>query len=407
MAEAQARAAPPDGGGAWARARLVLIIGALSAFGPLSIDMYLPALPSMAHDLAGAAWQVQLTLTGCLLGLAGGQLVAGPLSDRLGRRRPLVAGVGVYAAASLACAFAPSVPVLVALRLVQGAAGAAGIVISRAVVRDLHEGHALAQFLALTMVVNGLAPILAPIIGAQILHLTTWRGVFLVLAAIGAGLCAMAALGLPETLPAQRRRTGGVGVTLGVFRRLASDRVFLGYALAGSLAFAAMFTYISGSPFVLQERYGISPQLFSFIFATNAFGIMVNSQISAGLVKRVGARRLLAAGLAASICGGALLLADAVAGWGLAGILPGFFLVVASIGLIAPNTTALALQEHAQEAGSASALLGLGQYVVGGLVAPLAGSGGAGALLPVAVIMAVCSVGAGWAFGTLTRARRG
>lgn len=407
MAEAGAVAAHSAAGErAASRLRLILIIGALSAFGPLSIDMYLPSLPSLARDLSGAAWQVQLTLTACLLGLATGQLVAGPLSDRLGRRRPLLIGVATYAAASFACAFAPSVPALIAVRLVQGAAGAAGIVISRAVVRDLHEGPALAQFLALTMVVNGLAPILAPIIGAQLLHVTTWRGVFVVLGAIGIGLLAMAVFGLPESLPPDRRRAGGIGTTMGVLHRLASDTQFLGYALTGSLAFAAMFTYISGSPFVVQDQHGGSPQLFSFIFATNGFGIMVAGQVSARLVHRVGARALLVAGLAASALGGVLLLTVVLLGGGLAGILPAFFLVVASIGLISPNTTALALADHAQDAGSASALLGVAQYITGGVSAPLAGVGGTGTALPMAVLIAACSLGAVLTFGTMAKPRR-
>lgn len=388
------------------RLRLILIIGALSAFGPLSIDMYLPALPSLARALSGPAWQVQLTLTACLLGLATGQLVAGPLSDTLGRRRPLLVGLATYAAASLACAFAPSVPVLIGLRLVQGAAGAAGIVISRAVVRDLYEGHALAQFLALTMVVNGLAPILAPILGAQILHVTTWRGVFVVLGVIGVGLLALAALGLPETLTESRRRAGGVRVTLGTFGRLAADRGFLGYVLALGLAFGAMFTYISGSPFVIQVRYGASPQVFSLMFAANAFGIMVAGQIGARLVKRVGPRALLAVGLATSVTGGVLLLAVVALGGGLAGILPAFFLVVASIGLISPNTTALALADHAGDAGSASALLGVAQFVIGGVAAPLAGLGGPGAAMPMAAAIAAASGGAAVAFVGLTRPQR-
>jgi len=237
------------------RARLLLILGVLSAFGPLSIDMYLPALPALSRDLRASAAQTQLTLSACLLGLALGQLLAGPLSDALGRRRPLLIGVAAYAVASLLCVLAPSVGVLILLRFVQGLAGAAGIVIARAIVRDLHAGLAAARYFSLLMLVNGLAPILAPIIGGQLLRLTSWRGVFGLLAAIGALLLLAVATGLRETLPRADRHVGGVPATLATFRQLAADRLFVAYALSSGLALAAMFAYISGSPFVLEGRY--------------------------------------------------------------------------------------------------------------------------------------------------------
>jgi DHA1 family bicyclomycin/chloramphenicol resistance-like MFS transporter len=269
-----ASAAPRRGG----RAQVVLILGALSAFGPLSIDMYLPGLPSLGATFDAPAWAVQLTLTACLAGLALGQIVAGPLSDRFGRRRPLLAGVSAYAVASLLCALAPTVHTLVVLRFAQGVAGAAGIVIARAIVRDMHSGVAAARFFSLLMLVNGLAPILAPVIGGQVLTVTTWRGVFVVLAAIGALLVAAAAAGLRETLAPADRHPGGVGETLRTFRRLLSDRVFVGHALACGLAFGAMFAYIAGSPFVIQDIYGASPQLFSVMFAVNALGLVAAGQ---------------------------------------------------------------------------------------------------------------------------------
>ena len=374
--------------------KLVLIIGALSAFAPLSMDMYLPALPSLSRSLGGTAWEVQLTLTACLLGLAIGQLVAGPLSDRIGRRRPLLFGVGAYALASLACGLAPSVPALIALRLIQGASGAAGIVIARAVVRDLYDGPALARFLALALAVNGIAPILAPIVGGQIIRFGPWRIVFLVLGLIGLALLAAAAFGLPETHARVRRAQGGVRDAMRTFRSLAVDRRFQGYALSVGLAYAAMFAYISGSPFVIEDRFGLPPQVFSVIFAVNAFGIMLAGQTSARLVHRLGARRLLRLGLGMSLTGACLLVVVGVTGLGLGGILPGFFLTVASIGLINPNATALALGRHGTDAGSASALLGLAQFVIGGAAAPLAGLGGSVAEMPMVLTMAMASVGA-------------
>ncbi len=339
------------------RAQLVFILGALSAFGPLSIDMYLPALPSLSRDFGTGASQAQLTLSACLLGLALGQVIAGPLSDELGRRRPLLVGLAAYALASLLCVVAPSVYVLVALRFIQGLAGAAGIVIARAIVRDLHSGVAAARFFSLLMLVNGLAPILAPIFGGLLLRFTSWRGVFIVLAIIGTLL-------------------------------LLANRPFMGYALSCGLAFAAMFAYISGSPFVLQEIYGLSPQLFSVIFGTNALGLVTASQINGRLVGRVPPVRLLVAGLIATATGGvALLSVVTIGGIGLVGILPSLFVVVSSLGFVMPNATALALSDHPRIAGSASALLGVLQYAVGATVAPLVGAFGTATALPMAIVI--------------------
>ncbi|MFN8497092.1 MAG: Bcr/CflA family multidrug efflux MFS transporter [Anaerolineae bacterium] len=385
------------------RLRLVLIIGGLSAFGPLSIDMYLPALPSLGQDLGGSASVVQLTLTAFMLGLALGQLVAGSLSDSLGRRRPLIVGLVLYTTASLLCVFAPSIGALIALRFVQGASGAAGTVIARAVVRDYFSGNDVARFFALTMLVNGLAPILAPIIGGQILLFTSWRGVFLLLTVIGAVMLTAVSFGLGESLPRERRRPGGFRSSVAPFRRLALDRVFLGYALAMGLAFGAMFAYISGSPFVLEDIYGVSPQAFGLFFGLNALGIVMVSQVSVRLIERVGPRALLGAGLVAAFSGGVLLLVVVVMGGGLAGILPALFLVVASIGLTSPNATALAMADHPDVAGSASAFLGLLQFVIGALVAPLVGIAGTTTALPMAIVIAGLTAGAGIVFLSMTR----
>ncbi len=367
----------------------ILILGALTAFGPLSIDMYLPALPSLTRDFGTSPSQVQLTLSACLLGLAAGQLVAGPLSDVLGRRRPLLVGLAGYAVASLLCAVAPTAPALVGLRFAQGCAGAAGIVIARAIVRDLYSGIALARFFSLLMLVNGLAPILAPLFGAQLLRVTPWRGVFVALAVIGGGLLIAAAAGLRETLPPQRRQAGGMGATLTTFRGLLGDRAFMGYALSCGLAFAAMFSYISGSSFVLQDIYGVSPQLFSVLFGLNALGLVAMGQVNGWLVGRVSPRRLLRLGLRATALGGLALLAIVAGGVGLVGVLPALFVVVASLGLILPNASTLALASHPHSAGSASALLGVLQYAVGAAAAPLVGLGGSMTALPMAMVIAV------------------
>jgi MFS transporter, DHA1 family, multidrug resistance protein len=387
------------------RARVVVILGALSAFGPLSIDMYLPGLPSLGATLDAPAWAVQLTLTACLTGLALGQIVAGPLSDRFGRRAPLIAGVAAYAAASLLCAVAPSVFALVVLRLVQGFAGAAGIVIARAIVRDMHSGVAAARFFSLLMLVNGLAPILAPVIGGQILRVTTWRGVFVVLAAIGVVLAVAAAAGLRETLAPADRHPGGVGETLVTFRRLIADRGFVGHALACGLSFGAMFAYISGSPFVLQDIYGASPQLFSVMFATNALGIVAASQANRALLRRADPRTLLRGALAVQAAAAVALLVAVAAGAGVWPIVVLLFVVVASVGIVFPNATALALADHPRVAGSASGLLGVLQFIVGAAAAPLVGVGGTGTAVPMATVIAAMGV-AGLVCATVVAADR-
>jgi MFS transporter, DHA1 family, multidrug resistance protein len=373
------------------RALDLLLLGALSSFAPLSIDMYLPALPAMARDLQASPTAAQLSLTACLIGLAAGQLLAGPLSDARGRRRPLLAGVAVYAVASALCIAAPSIWVLLVLRLAQGFAGAAGIVIARAVVRDRYEGDAMARFYALLLMVNGAAPILAPVLGAQLLHVTTWRGVFAVLAGIGVVLLAASAAGLPESLPPQRRQTGGLRTTLRDGRQLLGDREFCGYALASGLAFGAMFAYISGSPFVLQTKFGISPQLFSLIFAINGLGIIATGQVSRWLIGRASPRTLLRAGLTGSAAGGAALLAAALTGLGLPVILPALFVVAASIGFVLPNAMALGLEQHAHDAGSASGVMGLAQFAIGAAAAPLVGVAGPHTDLPMALV--ICALG--------------
>jgi MFS transporter, DHA1 family, multidrug resistance protein len=376
--------------------QLVVLLGALSTFGPLSMDMYLPGLPAMARDLSAPAWAAQLTITTSMLGLAGGQLVAGPISDAFGRRRPLLVGLAAYMATSLLCAMAPNVWMLLLLRLGQGCAGAAGIVIARAVVRDLHTGVEAARFFAMLMLVAGLAPILAPLVGGELLHVTDWRGIFVVLGAIGALLLLAAWWLLAETLEEHDRHGGGLVATLGVFGGLVRDRTFMGYVLSAGLTFAAMATYIAGSPFVLQDIHGVSPQLFSVLFALNAGGIMLASQVSRALVGRHGPRRLLDAGVAIGAAGGAGVLVSVVAGLGLGGLLPSLFVMVSSIGLVLPNAAALALADHPRTAGSASALLGLAQFAIGAMAAPLGGVAGSHTALPMGIVMAVLS-GAGLA----------
>ncbi len=372
------------------------LLGALSMFAPLSTDMYLPALPSVAHDLAASSAAVALTLTASMLGLGFGQLVAGPLSDTFGRRRPCLIGIALYTLSSLLCAVAPDVWTLSALRLLQGAAGAAGIVISRAVVSDLFSGSEAARYFARLMIVMGLAPILAPVIGGQLLHVTNWRGVFVVLAAIGAVLMAAAWRGLSETLPPGARQRSGFANTRAVLGVLVRDRRLVALTACYSAGFGAVFAYISGSPFVLEKIFGLSPQLFGVLFGMNAVGLVTTSQIGGRIVTRTGPRRLLNIGVAMACVVGVALAVSVVTHAGLVAVETCFFLLISSYGLVGPNATALALAPFPHVAGSASALMGLSQFTLGAAVAPLVGIAGQHTAVPLAiVVLAMVFGGAG------------
>jgi DHA1 family bicyclomycin/chloramphenicol resistance-like MFS transporter len=384
-------------------ATLIVLLGLLSAFGPLSLDTYLPALPELQSDFGTSTALAQLTLSSCLLGLATGQIVAGSISDAFGRHRPLLFGLGLYALASVLCAVAPSIWVLILIRYVQGAAGGTGIVIARATVRDLHEGTAAARFFSRLMLISGLAPILAPILGGQLLRFVDWRGVFVFLALIGVALLIAAAVLLPETLSDDRKHNGGLSHTLATFGSLLRDRVFMGYALTMGFTGAALFGYIASSPFVLQEIFDISQQGFSVIFGTVAIGYIISSQINARLVGRYPLRWLLHRGLTVfALCGAALFIA-VMLDLGLIGILIPLYAMMWTMGFIFPNSTALALTDYPHAAGSASAFLGLAQYATGAIAAPLVGIAGEDTATPMAVIIGVASSGALVAFTTLSR----
>jgi DHA1 family bicyclomycin/chloramphenicol resistance-like MFS transporter len=370
------------------------VLGALTAAAPLSLDTYLPALPTLTADLATTPSVTQLSLTSCLLGLALGQLVAGPLSDVLGRRRPMLLGATGFAVASALCAVAPSVEVLVALRLAQGLLGAVGIVVARAVVRDTSDATTAARSFATLMLVSGVAPIAAPVLGGQLLRVTSWRGVFVALAVYGtlAGLAVL--LFVRESLPATRRRAGSAAATLASFRVLLGDRRVVACVLAAGLLFAAMFAYISGSTFVLQDLYGLSPQGFSGVFGANSVAIVASVQVAGRLAGsgRVRPERLLAIGLVTAMTGTGVLLASALLDVGLAGILSGLVVTVIGVGLVLPSATTLTLADHPEHAGSASALLGTAQFLIGAGVAPLVGLAGSRSAVPMASAMAASVV---------------
>ncbi|WP_155386191.1 multidrug effflux MFS transporter [Catellatospora paridis] len=369
--------------------RLVLVLGSLIAIGPLTIDMYLPALPAITDDLATTSTAVQLTLTGTLAGLGLGQLVIGPLSDAYGRRKPLILGLLVHVLASALCVIAPDVLTLGALRVLQGLGVAASSVVAMAVVRDLFNGTAFARLFSRLMLVMGAAPVLAPTLGGAVLRWTQWRGVFVVLAGFGIALTLVAVFGLRETLPPERRRTGGTAGTLRMYRALLRDRTFVGLVFVAGLAMAGLFAYVAGSSFVLQEQYGLDEQQFAIAFGAGAAGLIGATQLNVRLLRRYTPQRILVGALVAGAAAAAVLVTLAATGvGGLPALLCGLWAVLAASGLALPNAPALAMSRHGEAAGTAAALLGAVQFGVGAVAAPMVGLLGADAMAMTAVILA-------------------
>ena len=368
LASMPARFSPLD----WRRLRLLLLFGALTAFGALSIDMYLPGLPQLAAGFGAGAAGAQLTVGSFLLGFACGQLFYGPLADRLGRRRPLLAGLALFVVASVGCALAPSLEALVALRFLQALGGCAGPILVRATVRDLHEKTEAARMLSLLASIMALAPLLAPLVGGQLVVHVGWRAVFWLLAAIGA-LCLIGTLrAYDESLPPARRWHGSwTSLFLG-YGRLFHDRRFLGYALCGALVLGGMFAYITGSPALFITDYGVPAERYGFYFGANAAGIMLCAWINRRLVGRLGVDRMLRVGVGVAAVAGALLALAGATGWGgFAGILVPLFLFVSSVGFVSANSVAAGLDLFPRQAGTAAAVVGTLQFGAGALLSAL------------------------------------
>jgi len=351
------------------RGRLIAVLGALSAFGPVTTDLYLPSLPQAATALHTSSAGIQSSLTTCLIGLGVGQLITGPLSDSRGRRNPLLVAMGIFVVASVLCATADNIITLDVFRFLQGGAGAAGISICLAIVRDLYQGRAAARAISTLMAVVGVAPIVSPAIGGQLLRVTDWRGVFIALAGLGVVLLWCAYAWVDETLPPTRRTVGGFTARAAVLRRLAIDKTFMGYALAGSFSFAVLFAYISASPFLCQGLYHFSPQRFALFYASNATGILIANALNGRLLHRFSPRGLLDVGLIG--VGVGVLMVSATAHPQLYLLMAPLFLMVCSTGIVRPNATALALDRHGESAGSAAALLGVTQFGLGAIAAPV------------------------------------
>jgi DHA1 family bicyclomycin/chloramphenicol resistance-like MFS transporter len=374
-------------------ARTALVLGAFVAIGPLTIDMYLPALPTLTADLSTTAARVQLTLTGTLAGLALGQLVFGPLSDRFGRRRPLLAGTALHVLASLLVLVAPNIAVLGALRVLQGVGTAAGGVIALAVVRDLFTGRKAATLLSRIFLILGAAPVLAPTIGGEILRFTSWRGVFVLLAAYGALLVAVGWFALRETLPVERRRSSGVVGTLATYRDLLRDRAYVGLVLVAGLTMASLFSYVAGSSFVYQRQFGLGAQQFGLLFGAGAVWLIAATQLNPLALRRFSPATILVAATGGGVLAGAVLLTLAATGTGgLLGVALPLWAVLFAAGLALPNAPALALSRHGEAAGAAAALLGAVQFGVGAAVSPLVGLLGNDALAMGAVVVVALSL---------------
>lgn len=375
--------------------RLALILGTLAAFGPLSIDMYLPALPTIAVEFGVTTAAIQQTLSAFFIGLALGQLFYGPISDRLGRRAPLLFGCAMYTVVSIGCAFAPSVAGMMGLRFLQALGSSAGMVIGRSIVRDCFDERESARMYSLLVLVMGVAPITAPLIGGQLLVAFGWRSIFFVLAAFGLLCFALVWFGLNESLPQERRTREGLGHALVAYAKLLTDRRYMGFALAGGLASAAMFAYISGSPFVFIELNGVPPEQFGFLFGANAFGLIAASQLNRWLLTKYTSFRLLFTALSVTASASLLLFSTAlfeIGGFPL--LLALLFITIASTGMVGPNAMAMAMAPYGRRAGSASALLGATQFAAGALAGALVGLLANDTALPMTGVIALCGVGA-------------
>ncbi|MBI3226905.1 MAG: multidrug effflux MFS transporter [Mycolicibacterium cosmeticum] len=353
---------------------MIMVLGLLIALGPLTIDMYLPALPRIADDLSVSSSVVQLTLTGTLAGLAVGQLVIGSLSDSLGRRRPLMVGIALHMIASLVCLFAPNILVLGLGRGLQGFGAAAAAVVAVAVVGDLYTGTLAATVMSRLMLVLGVAPVVAPSLGAAVLLKASWHWVFAALVVLAGGLLLLAAMALPETLPVSHRRPLHFRSIVATYGELLRDARFVILVLVAALGMSGLFAYIAAAPFVLQGRYGLDQQTFALVFAAGAIALIGATQANVLLLKRFSPQTITVSALGVSALAAAVFVA--LAGFhvgGLWGFLVPVWVILGAMGLVIPNAPAVALSRHSDAAGTAAALLGAAQFGLGALVAPLVG----------------------------------
>lgn len=369
----------------------VLVLGALTALGPFTVDLYLPAFPALEHELGVSTAIVQLTLTATAVGFGLGQLLVGPWSDRVGRRLPLILATALHIAASLAVALAPDVLWLGLFRVLQGVGAAAGGVVAMAMVRDLFGGIPLVRMLSRLALVNGLAPILAPVIGSQLLRLFDWRGIFWFLAAYGVIVLVATATFIVETLPPARRVDRGHTTVWERYRSIFSDRVFVGVAIISGMTFSGLFAYLSASSFLFQQVYGMSPQEFGTLFAVNSIGVVAGVQISARLAKYVGPQWILAVSTAVLFLSAVVIVLNDSLHLGLVATLIPLWFFITACGFGFPLVQVLALANHPKEAGTAASVLGALNFGLAGAISPIVGLFGIDSAVPMGSVMAVTS----------------
>ena len=370
---------------------LIVTLGLLAAFGPLSLDMYLPALPRVADDLSTSASYAQLSLTACMIGLAVGQIIVGPISDVTGRKKPLFIVLIGYALFSYFAARAATIEWLIFFRFIQGFCGGAGAVLSRAISSDLYKGKDLTKFLAVLMLVNGLAPVLAPVLGGFILSVSTWHTVFYILAVYGV-LMVLLALTLEEILPKSSRNEGALKYIWNDFKLLLTNKEFVTMLLLQSLTYGVLFSYISGSPFITQKIYGMNAQQFSYLFALNGLGLIAFSQLTAKLVNKMDELKILKLGQNIQFIGMMLTVIVLLFHLPVWMLCAAFFLMITPVSMIGTTGFSIAMQVQNQGAGSASAILGLMQFLIGGILSPLVGVMGERSIIPFIVIIIACTV---------------
>ncbi|GAA2975296.1 DHA1 family bicyclomycin/chloramphenicol resistance-like MFS transporter [Microbacterium terrae] len=355
------------------RVLYIVLLGALTALGPFTIDLYLPAFPTLEADFQTTAAAIQLTLTGTMLGFALGQLIVGPLSDKVGRRVPLVSVTALHVVASIAASLAPTLELLSIARVFQGAGAAAGGVVAAAIVRDLFGGRRLVVMLSRLALVSGVAPVLAPLVGSALLLVMPWRGVFVVLAVYGAVMLISAILFIPETLPPARRHDKGATTVWQRYRSVFSDRVFIGVLIIGGMTFSGLFSYLSSSPFLFQGTYGFDPQQYGILFAVNSLGVVIGVQTASRLAARFGPQWVLAFSTAVLVAAASALIITDQLGLGLWGTIVPLFVFMTACGFTFPCVQVLALDRHGKAAGTAQSIIGATNFGVAGIISPLVG----------------------------------
>nr|WP_241742607.1 multidrug effflux MFS transporter [Microbacterium lacticum] len=364
---------PGDAIGTGRRVVYIILLGALTALGPFTIDLYLPAFPVLQQDFQTTAAAIQLTLTGTMIGFALGQLIVGPLSDKVGRRRPLLAVTALHVIASIGAALAPDLTLLAIARVLMGMGAAAGGVVAMAIVRDLFGGRRLVVMLSRLALVSGVAPVIAPLIGSALLAVMPWRGIFVVLAVYGAVMLVSAIALVPETLPKARRGANGGATVLQRYRSVFSDRVFIGVLIIGGMTFSGLFSYLSSSSFLFQEGYGFDAQQYGMLFAVNSLGVVLGVQTASRLAARFGPQWVLAFSTPTLVLASAAIIVFDQLGLGLWPTMVALFVFMTACGFTFPCVQVLALDRHGKAAGTAASIIGASNFGVAGLISPIVG----------------------------------